>query len=411
MKNKFLAVMLVVFLAMSIFTGCDAGNFGKSSETEEVSLAVVTRIGSNFGTISANSETLNELMYTAAYSYGHISIVRCDGNPEIVASFDITKPSVSGLSADRLDTEANKAVRTAQAAFSKARAVEPEVDTLQGIALAGTTLSGRSGDRYLLVMDSGVSTDGYMDFTDNLLNAEPEDIVAALKEAHALPDLRGIHVIWLFLAQTAEPQQELSSAQQYKLRTIWEKVLRAAGAEDVLFNDIDRTSKSDFNDAPYVSIVDVDERKIHVPILPRASEPELTVMETVVLDESRVRFLGDQAVFADKNEAEAAIRSAADALLQNPQNRVLVVGTTAGSGSSNFSIALSKARAEAVRDALICFGVDEERMICLGLGGNDPWHIEDTDSSGLLIEEKAQHNRKVLIIDVNSADAELLNDY
>ncbi len=259
-------------------------------------------------------------------------------------------------------------------------------------------------------MDSGLSTAGYLDFTRGLLWADPDDIVAALENAHALPDLSGISVSWMFLGQTADPQPELNNAQKDALRNIWSQVLYAAGAEDVKFSDCDKTIAADRSTAPYVSIVDAEARAITVPIwIPDEKEP---VMETVVLDESRVRFLGNQAAFVNPAEASTAIGAVGSALSQNPNINVIVVGTTAGAGTSDFSLALSLARAEAVRDELAAFGIDPARMTCLGLGADDPWHVDDTDpATGVMIENLACQNRKVMIIDRNSADAGLLSPW
>ena len=405
--KKVIIMFLCVVFALTCFSGCAF----ESGTDEEINLAVVVRNGSNFGDISLNGETLHDRVRDAADSYGSVSIIRCDGQPEVVASFQIEPPKISGLSKDRIDSEKEKAVQTILAAFSRTRAVTPEVDTLQAITLGATQLSGREGECWLIVGDSGLSTINYLDYTQGLLNADPDEIVAALEAKHALPDLRGIHVVWLFLGQTASPQPELSSTQQYALRSIWEKVLHAAGAESVQFIDNERTIPADRSDAPYVSIVEADARTLKLPPV-LISDEEVPVMSTVVLDESRVRFLGNQAVFAEPAEASAAIGAVGSALSQNPDIHVFVVGTTAGAGTSDFSLTLSQARAEAVRDELAAFGIDPSRMTCLGLGADDPWHVDDTDpATGAMIENLACQNRKVMIIDRNSTDAGLLGPW
>lgn len=47
----------------------------------------------------------------------------------------------------------------------------------------------------------------------------------------------------------------------------------------------------------------------------------------------------------------------------------------------------------------------ESQLIPLGMGYEDPWHIDDVDDSGNQIEKYACQNRKVLIVDVNGEDA------
>lgn len=408
--KKYTILILCVILALTCLSGCDFDS--ESKPVEKVNLAIIVRNGSNFGGISLNGETLRKYVSETAGSYGDVSIIRCDGAPEVVADFNIMPPKISGLSEDRKGAEREKAVQTVmQAVLSRTNAAQPEVDTLQAITLGAAQLSGSEGEHWLIIADSGLSTINYLDFTQGLLNADPDDVVAALEAKHALPDLSGVHVLWLYFCQTAAPQPELSSTQQYALRTLWEKVLSAAGAASVEFNDAERTIQADRADAPYVSVVDAEAKTLMPPQVVM-SEEEVPVLSTVVLDESHVRFLGDQAVFADPAEATAAINAVGAVLSDNPGIQIFIVGTTAGSGSSDFSLSLSQARAEAVRDQLIASGVDPARMTCLGLGADDPWHIDDIDPmTGAMIEDLARHNRKVLIIDQNSSDAGKLNPW
>ena len=59
-------------------------------------------------------------------------------------------------------------------------------------------------------------------------------------------------------------------------------------------------------------------------------------------------------------------------------------------------------------NVLISKGISAERIITIGLGYHDPWHIDDLDENGVQIEELACQNRKVLIMDMNSEDAKLI---
>ena len=133
-------------------------------------------------------------------------------------------------------------------------------------------------------------------------------------------------------------------------------------------------------------------------------------METVVLDSAGVAFLGDSARFADETAAAKVLSQVARQLLEYPDRRVCIVGTTASGRDAAFQQALSLDRARAVRDMLAGFGVDEGRMTTLGLGASDPWHVEDLDAGGRQIETLAVQNRKVLILDLDGPDADLIRD-
>ena len=156
------------------------------------------------------------------------------------------------------------------------------------------------------------------------------------------------------------------------------------------------------NTMPPVSTVDVEERRINVT----ATEP----MDTVVLDSTTVQFLGDKAEFVNEEAAINAISEYAKILLQQPNRQIYIIGTTAR-GDREFCKELSEARAEAVKSVLISCGVSEDQLICLGLGcEDDPWHIQDVDENGRQVEEYASKNRKVLLMDVKSEEANLISD-
>ena len=150
-------------------------------------------------------------------------------------------------------------------------------------------------------------------------------------------------------------------------------------------------------------MVDVQNRSIEVEV--SDAEPPI---KTIVLDNTSVRFIGNTAEFVDCEEASSVLERYAQVLLDHPNNKVYVIGTTA-TGSMDFCNELSVSRANTVCKALISYGVPESQLIPLGMGYEDPWHIDDVDDNGKRIEKYACQNRKVLIVDVNSDDAAKLN--
>ena len=189
-----------------------------------------------------------------------------------------------------------------------------EVDTLEAIRLAANPLKTvTEGDKYLIIADTGVSTTGYVNFCANdLFNTPTEEIIQALEDAKAIPDLTSVHVIWLYAGQVAEPQQALSEAQKDKLIEIWTAILEKAGAASIDFRP-DSASSTPYTNLPDVSTVNADDRAIDV-----------TPLTKMILDSESVSFVGDQAVFEDENQAKQAISSVAQTLLAHPDNKVYV---------------------------------------------------------------------------------------
>lgn len=418
MKKRILSIVLTMVMLMSALTGCDftedsaigqtLGFLSDDTGNNELALSVVVGMHSNAMVIPLNSTSIKEAVYNSCYTYGSISFVSVDGNPKVYYQADIPEPKVGGLTESKKESIAHEYTEQLLAEIDNAKPMLSEVDTLKAIQQAAFVLQGasESADKVLIVMDTGLSTVGYLDFTKGLLDANVDSIVTALKKADAIPSLEGITVVWMFNGQTASPQQELSERQKTKLKEIWREVLLAGGASEVGFTT-DIASDISVNQYPSVSLVDVEERSIEVSA--EISELEDIVIEkpikTVVLDNTSVQFVGDKAVFLDEEQAMEHIEALAEELLQHPNNKVYVIGTTA-SGGREFCNQLSADRAQTVVNALVALGVPSNQLIPMGLGFNDPWHMDDLDEKGNQIEARASLNRKVLIVDVNGPDAE-----
>lgn len=391
---SFLLVLIMCLIMGGLVTGCsDTGN-------DESALVVVGSPHSNEPSFPLNAASIKDRLYNCCYVYGSVSFITNDGNPKVVYQTDIPKPEKSGLSENKKKTIATNYTSQLLKELSKLKSEVSEVNTLKAITYASKILSSSSSseDKVLVVMDNGLSTVGYLDFTKGLLSADTNSIVEALKKSEAIPNLTDVNVTWMYLGQTADPQQELSEKQKHKLEEIWHAILTEGGAKSVEFvNDI--ASDEPDNSLPKVSVVDVQTNEIEpVEIV---SDPPI---KTIVLNDTSVRFIGDKAEFVDNEEATRILEQYAQVLLNHPNNKVYVIGTTA-TGTKDFCNELSINRANAVCQVLISYGVPESQLIPMGMGYEDPWHIDDVDDSGKQVEKYACQNRKVLIVDVNGDDA------
>lgn len=405
-KKMFTVMMIAVAMMTAVLTGCgdragENGGSGDSNSPSEdtVSVSVVVGAHSNANTISVNAEAIGEQIYQCAYTYGTVSLIRADGKPEEFLKANIPEPSTNGLSDSKLKSIAEGYRDEILAAFNTDGVAKyPEVDTLDAIRLAANRLQTvGNGDKYLVVADTGLSTTGYLNFCeDDLFNTSTDEIVNALVEEKAIPNLKGVSgVVWLYAGQTAAPQERLSEVQKEKLIEIWTAVLEKAGVEsqDIDFRT-DSASNIAYSGLPEVSNVSADERKT-----------DLEPLKTVVLDSESLSFVGDEAIFVDTEQAEKIIYSVAQTLLEHPDNKVYVVGCTASStGREDFCQSLSEKRAQAVMKILKKYKVPEEQMIAIGVGDYAPWHIADIDESGKQIEEYAKQNRCVVVLDTQDPE-------
>ena len=192
-SRSYIGVLLVLVMCLTmacLVTGCsDTGN-------DEIALAVVGSPHSNEPSFPLNAASVNDKLYNCCYTYGSVSFITCDGNPKVVYQTDIPKPEKSGLSENKKKTIANNYTAQLIKELSSLRSDVSEVDTLKAITYASKTLSSSStsADKVLVIMDSGLSTVGYLDFTKGLLEVDTDSIVEALKKAEAIPTLTDVNL-------------------------------------------------------------------------------------------------------------------------------------------------------------------------------------------------------------------------
>ncbi|MGY2001731.1 OmpA family protein [Blastococcus sp. SYSU DS1024] len=297
----------------------------------------------------------------ALASQAHLSIVVADGAPFHLDGSGALLARDDNAVVQGQDRDRNRALIDQM--LAEAQAQTPETDLLAALDLAARALGTGAGRRTLVVVDSGLSTTGALDFAaqPDLLDADAGTLAAQLGDAGALPDLGGIDVVFSGLGDVAAPQQALPRSQRENLVALWTAIAEAAGSADV---GIDETplSGQPAGNLPAVT-----------PVVP-GSGPVCAV-ETVVLDEGDVAFVADTAAFRDEAAAVATLRPIAERTLAAGLSAALA-GTTADVGDAAGQVDLSRRRAQAVADALAALGVPADRLTVIGLGsdfaGYDP---------------------------------------
>lgn len=279
---------------------------------------------------------------------------------------------------------------------------DPEVDYLESLRLAVRTLSSLEGydSKTIVLMGTGLSTTGVMNFSNNLISAEPEMVINLLNEKSEIPDFTGITVYSQQLGDVAAPQQELTSAQRIKLEKIYGGIVETGGGNFV-YNEIIANPVDDTKQYPSVTPVQLPS-DAPISFEEVVFEEENIFEEPVFLTEEKIGFVADKDVFLNPSESSETLRPVAEYLASHPSISIVLAGTTAGDSDSDFTMTLSKQRAEAVKDALIQLGVSADRIITLGLGSEkDPWHVYNAGYDGAA----AAGNRKVVLLDASSERA------
>lgn len=399
-KTKKIVVSLIIcaFVMSGILTGCSSGIMGINIEAKEESMSpqsisLVVSGHKYFPKLSL-SDKLYSRIYNGCYTYGDVSAVVVDGDPFLAFNYTIKAPDVN------VDSAKKKQIATGNtdqimSDLSNLAGKTPEADLLSAIQLSADMLysTDSTTEKTMVIYDSGLSTTGILNFAEqNLIETPAESIVAQLKEIHEIPDLTDVHVLWLGCGEVCGEQQKLSEDYKNKLETIWKEILIEGGASNVVFQPSESSGEEPDKELPDCSTVPVIEKPI---VITGKTMPEITKWD----GESSVRFKGDLAEFVDVAAAKEDLRPAAEYLAANPKESVYIFGMTATITGGGSGIELAEARANACKDVLKEYGVNDKQITVVGLGQIDnPLRVDDVDENGNQIEELAQKNRAVVMV-------------
>lgn len=311
---------------------------------------------------------------------GTFYVISADGVPRLVVSIDSS--STRQDDTDKEDYE----VSVLEAMLTPAET--PESDMLSALSLAASSLAHASGDRTILVVDSGVSTAGAMAFQNTGLlepHADVDAMIERMRSAGTLPDLTGVTVRWFGLGSVEEPQPLLDTAAKNRLKNLWTKLITAANGEVV------------FDDAPMMKVTGED-----LPAVPEVTPVPVGAFELgaapsleMSLPDTEVGFEADVDVLRNEEVAKSRIQEAAAQIRSSGVSEVRVTGCTSSWGTAEHRQDLSERRAEVVAGLLENNGVKVTSIT--GRGYECPHQVVDTNADGTPIEELMAVNRRVII--------------
>jgi OmpA-OmpF porin, OOP family len=300
-------------------------------------------------------QKLNELIDAIQGQEGTrgVTFIRVDGQPSVGCSVTFDSNLKNDIARNKAKSDAFATVSRMARALPAAK---QEADVLT--ALADAARAAAPGGVVVLV-DSGLQTTAPLNFTQpGLLDADAGEIADELSNRHALPDLSDRTVILAGIGYTAAPQQPLDSGRIDHLTDIWSTIATRAGATQVIVSRKPNTDPAPTG-VPAVSGVPV----------PALDNIQLGCNSTSVFtNDSSVGFLADSTTFRDADKADAVLAKFSDWLRTNPSARAVVTGNVAHYGTDDGDGGLSRARAEAVRDALVAAGAPAAQITARGDG-------------------------------------------
>ena len=196
------------------------------------------------------------------------------------------------------------------------------------------------------------------------------------------------------MSDVAAPQEELASSQKEKLEEFWKAYFATAGSEYVIKTDIstDKFSGELPDVTPVISKTPGD--------LWSADENDGIFPETVVYSQEILAFKEGTAEFVDDKAVVSVVEETSRYMKEHSDFNLTIVGCTAKWGDlKSYCIPLSEQRALSVKNVLVEQGINEDRIKTVGMGFDNPFYINDQDESGNLIENVAQCNRSIVMMD------------
>lgn len=405
-----LTITTILLLAVFLLTGCNAG--GSSTSTSRKALSILVANSAARESPNTNNEAIRKQIIETIESQGYINIVNVDGAPAIVyeKSFELDA-RYANASSSKLHSDAVVAANSVMEKLQTVQADSPENDLLKAISVSSNALSEYQDYRKnMIIIDSGLSTAGELNFQNNLINAEPEIISKLLEERSSIPNLAGINVSWYSLS--VESPQKLSNKQAEQITNIWQAIVESGGgswdSKTHVINSTPHTSKV-ISMLPFVSVVELpNEAPIRFDKEVVNTKSDLLFTSATFIDEEQIAFHPDSSSYLYPEKALQTLEPVSDYLIQHSDITLLLAGTIAGDTNSPSGIRLSLARASAVRDSLVELGVSASQLIVRGLGCTDPWHIYGVGYNS----SASIQNRKVVLVDASTDTArKILDEY
>lgn len=362
----------MVVLAIALFAaGCASGDPDEFETVQEtVPVRDVAIIYSDRANSSGDLSVVEPYIKMAAENECYFVGVSSDGNPQSFAgTFELKEENGRRREAElQSNIEAIEKMNwTAQSA---------ESNLFAAICKANDQLSvGGSPDvpNLLVIVDSGVSTTGPVNFTEEASRhalLDPEGFVAALRESGDLAKFENIdEVVWFGLGETSDPQGELNEGTRVAMRDLYRALFEAAGVS--LSENDGEVFKAGSGVAPVGDLPGV------TPVsMPRVSLDEdgnlVRLGDNVEFDETTndgaLTFAFDSSEFNNTDAAREALQDYINQLLDFPELQIVISGYTDTNGDENYNQELSRKRADAVKALFVDAGVSEGQITAVGMG-------------------------------------------
>lgn len=249
-----------------------------------------------------------------------------------------------------LSKELNKAIDTSP--------TDGGADYLGGILYANDLISSGSEHPLILVIGSGYSDSGVLDFANSdLLSraaSNEESVTALMSQSRTIQEgmLSGVSIYWYNMGEVVKPQNDMDA---YKaiLKSIYRTAFNYLGVK-----------RQDLNRNLPIS-GDAESVKSGYTVQ-QVYADELKVGDTFSVNERIGKFEGNKAILINPDQVKVALSQFASKYNPNSGTRLKLTGYIAFNASGS---TLGFDRAEVIRDILASLGIPMEKMDIHGVDG------------------------------------------
>lgn len=404
--KKTICMFLALITLCCACSGCTA-----SEANQPYNVACVLGIANNNPLV--NPGAIKELASLSQFPGSTYSCILADGNPWEICAGMIPDFSERGYSQTMIERVEQSIQADIAAKITAAAPLAPDVDIAAATTLAVRAIHANQAEgreNLLIYYLSGISSTGLINMVETPLSELDADFsVERLASAFNI-DMSGIDVIFYCCGDVAGEQPKLSELEVRTLKSFYDSLFYALGAESVTFMENIPQSGSYSFDQP-VSIMPSENAasllwgKI-VDSEDVSSEEEAEEIFAggglISFDEASISFRPDSIELVDPDAAMDSLSLVISYMTSHPDFELLICGSTASAGNEEACRSFSEQRAASVRDLLVSGGMDAARIQVLGCGySNAVLHIPDKNADGSL-NENASLNRSVKLVGLNS---------
>lgn len=389
-SKKWSAVLFMILLVVSIFTGCKGDN-SKASGESPVSAVIGVANTVNNASIDIDSVLGTKLEELLSKNGSSIAYYEIDGECYKLGNTKCEYQTGSSKSNKKSKLKTN--IYKVSRAIKEATPKTAEIDMLYAITTMSSAVKnnayGTSNPMEMIIVSNLLSTKGSINFAENTIYFENNDYIAFLKDN--IPDMKGIRVTW-FVTEATGNQERLENSDKRKLKDFYERLITEAGGMVEFIDENGDDGTADRLSWPNVSTVDIRKETFNNEKI------------DVTLEESTL-FKSDSTEWVNEAEAEKTLQELVEGI-NSSSNITVVAGSTATTSSGEKQHAeFSKKRADKVRDKLISLGADESKLVSVGIGKSyKKYRVPDTDEFDN--ESNKAKNRCVFVVSGNTEKAQ-----